>query len=107
VQCFGQAAAAHTKALLEGKDVRLAPDPQDQDRDKYGRLLRYVYLPDGALVNAELIKDGYGFAYVVFPFEKLDQFRQLETVARQNNSGLWAGCNINSSSLIKQTSGTK
>lgn len=107
VQCFGLMAAAHTKALLEGKDVRLAPDPQDQNRDKYGRLLRYVYLPDGTLVNAELIKDGYGFAYVVFPFEKLDQFRQLESDARQNNRGLWAGCNVNSSSEIKQTSGSK
>lgn len=107
VQCFGQAAAAHTRSLVEGNDVRLAPDPQDQDRDKYGRLLRYVYLPDGTLVNAELIRDGYGFAYVVFPFEKLDEFRQLESHARQANRGLWAGCNVNSSSLIKQTSGSK
>jgi endonuclease YncB( thermonuclease family) len=107
VQCFGKTAAAHTKAVLEGKDVRLAPDPEDQDRDKYGRLLRYIYLPDGTLVNAELIKDGYGFAYVVFPFEKLDQFRQLESDARQNNRGLWAGCGVDSSSLIKQTSGSK
>jgi len=52
VQCFGQAAAEHTKSLLGGKSVRLAADPQDSNRDKYGRLLRYVYLPDGTLVNA-------------------------------------------------------
>jgi endonuclease YncB( thermonuclease family) len=107
VQCFGQVAAAHTKQLLEGKDVRLAPDPEDSDRDKYGRLLRYIYLPDGTLVNAALIRDGYGFAYVVFPFAKLDQFRQLESSARQANRGLWAGCNIDSSSEIKQTAGNK
>lgn len=107
VQCFGQAAAAHTRALTQGKAVRLAPDPEDSDRDKYGRLLRYVYLPDGTLINAELIKDGYGFAYVVFPFSKLDDFRQLETEARQDNRGLWAGCSVDSSSLIKQTAGAK
>ncbi len=107
VQCFGLAAAAHTKALLEGKDVRLEPDPTDSDRDKYHRLLRYVYLPDGTLVNAELIRDGYAFAYTVFPITKLDEFRALETEARSNNRGLWAGCNVNESQQIKQTTGTK
>lgn len=107
VQCFGLAAAAHTKGLLAGKSVRLATDPTDSDRDKYGRLLRYVYLPDGTLVNAELIRDGYAFAYTVFPFSKLDQFRAFETEARANNRGLWAGCNVDSSQQIEQTTGSK
>jgi len=107
VQCFGEVAAAHTKQLLEGKNVRLEPDSQDSDRDKYHRLLRYVYLPDGTLVNAELIKDGYAFAYVIFPFTKLDEFRALEAEARDANRGLWAGCNINASTDIKQTAGSK
>ncbi len=108
VQCFGQAASAHTKSLLgHGEAVRLAPDPDDSDRDKYGRLLRYVYLADGTLLNAELIKDGYGFAYVVFPFSKLDEFRALEADARDHNRGLWAGCDVDDSSKIKQTAGNK
>jgi micrococcal nuclease len=107
VQCFGEVAAAHTKALLEGKNVRLEPDPQDSDKDKYGRLLRYIYLPDGTLVNAELIHDGYAFAYTVFPITKLDDFRALEADARQNNRGLWAGCNVDSSKDIKQTTSSK
>jgi len=107
VQCFGQIAAAHTKALVEGKNVRLEPDPTDSDRDKYHRLLRYVYLPDGTLINAELVRDGYAFAYVVFPLTKLDQFRALETDARAHNRGLWAGCNINSSTDILQTTTAK
>jgi micrococcal nuclease len=108
VQCFGEAASAHTKSLLgHGESVRLAPDPDDTDRDKYGRLLRYVYLADGTLLNAELIRDGWAFAYVVFPFTKLDEFRNLEADARTHNRGLWAGCNINSSDLIKQTTGAK
>jgi micrococcal nuclease len=108
VQCFGEAASAHTKSLLgHGESVRLAPDPDDTDRDKYGRLLRYVYLADGTLLNAELIRDGWAFAYVVFPFSKLDEFRGLEVAAHTANRGLWAACNINSADLIKQTAGAK
>lgn len=108
IQCFGAAASAHTKAVIAiGSGVRLAPDPQDTDRDKYGRLLRYVYLPDGTLYNAQLIKDGYGFAYTVFPLTKLDEFRALEVEARTNNRGLWGGCKIDESSKVKQTSGNK
>lgn len=108
VQCFGAAASAHTKAVITiGSGVRLAPDPQDTDRDKYGRLLRYVYLPDGTLYNAQLIRDGYGFAYTVFPLTKLDEFKALEVEARTNNRGLWGGCKIDESSKVKQTAGNK
>ena len=108
VQCFGEAASAHTKAVIAvGSGVRLAPDPEDTDRDKYGRLLRYVYLPDGTLYNAQLIKDGYGFAYTVFPITKLEEFKALEVEARTNNRGLWGGCKIDVSNKIKQTSGNK
>ena len=85
----------------------MAPDPQDTDKDKYGRLLRYVYLPDGTLFNAELIKDGYGFAYTVFPITKLDEFKELETEACSVNKGLWGSCNVDESSAIKQTTTTK
>ena len=107
VQCFGQRASDYTKSLLEGKDVRLEPDPTDSDRDKYHRLLRYVYLPDGTLINAKLVSEGYAFAYVIFPLTKLDEFRALETDASQHNRGLWAGCNVNESTDIKQTAGNK
>jgi micrococcal nuclease len=107
VQCFGEAAAAHTKQLLSGKSVRLEPDPTNSDRDKYRRLLRYVYLPDGTLVNARLIQDGYAFAYTIFPLTKLDEFRALEIEARNANRGLWGGCNVDEASDIKQTAGNK
>lgn len=107
VQCFGQAASDYNKSLLEGKSVRLEPDATNSDRDKYRRLLRYVYLPDGTLVNAKLIQDGYAFAYVVFPLERLDEFKALEQQARAENRGLWAGCNVNESDKVKQTSGAK
>ena len=69
------------------------------------RLLRNVYLPDGTLINAQLVKDGCAFAYVILPLTKLDEFRALETDARTHNRGLWAGCNVNTSTDIKQTAG--
>ena len=106
VQCFGQVAAAYTKTQLEGKLVRLVADPEDSDKDKYGRLLRYVYLGD-ALFNQQLIAQGYGFAYVVFPYQKIDDFRKSEREARVANRGLWNGCNIDESKAIKQTTSTK
>ncbi|MBW3538498.1 thermonuclease family protein [Candidatus Parcubacteria bacterium] len=103
VQCFGQAAAAKARELMAGGSVRLEADPNDSDRDKYKRLLRYVYLPDGQLVNAEMIRQGYAFAYTIFPFEKLEEFRELERQAREQNLGLWAGCEVDESSRVKQT----
>ncbi|MDF2461663.1 MAG: nuclease (SNase domain protein) [Candidatus Saccharibacteria bacterium] len=103
VQCFGEAAAAHATALLKNQNVRLEPDPLNSDRDKYLRLLRYVYLPDGTLVNAALIRDGYAFAYTVFPLTRLEEFRALEAEARTAGRGLWGGCNVDDSKDIKQT----
>jgi len=92
VQCYGKAAAAFTKNLIGSSSVRLEADPLNTNRDRYNRLLRYIYLPNGTLVNAEIIKQGYGFAYLSFPFTKADEFRQYETQARNANRGLWSNC---------------
>ncbi|HSX24202.1 MAG TPA: thermonuclease family protein [Candidatus Saccharimonadales bacterium] len=92
VECFGQAAAAYTKQLIGSGPVRLEADALSTNRDRYDRLLRYVYTSDNKLVEAEVIKNGYGFAYVSFPFSKLDEFRQYEKEAREGNKGLWSGC---------------
>ena len=92
VECFGQAAAAYTKQLIGTGPVRLEADQLSTNRDRYNRLLRYVYTSDGKLVEAEAIKNGYAFAYTSFPFSKMDEFRKYERYARENNLGLWAGC---------------
>ncbi|HSX44641.1 MAG TPA: thermonuclease family protein [Candidatus Saccharimonadales bacterium] len=92
VQCFGQAAASFTKQLIGSNSVRLESDPLSSNRDRYNRLLRYIYLPNGTLVNLEIIKQGYGFAYTSFPFTKSDQFLAAQTTARQQNRGLWHNC---------------
>ncbi|HMS50234.1 MAG TPA: thermonuclease family protein [Candidatus Saccharibacteria bacterium] len=92
VQCFGLAAASFTKTTIGTNKVRLEADPQNTNRDRYSRLLRYVYLPDGRLVNAEIIKQGYGFAYTSFPFEKLEEFKSYQTEAQAKKLGLWGSC---------------
>ncbi len=94
VQCYGQIAADFTKKLIGNNPVRLEADPQNTNRDRYNRLLRYAYLPNGALVNAEIIKQGYGFAYIYFPFEQKDTFKLYEQEARQEKLGLWGSCQI-------------
>lgn len=92
VQCFGKAASNYTKTLIGSQPVRLEADATNTNRDRYQRLLRYVYLPDGTLVNYKLIAEGYGFAYTSFPFTKSDQFKQAQKEAKELNKGLWGVC---------------
>jgi endonuclease YncB( thermonuclease family) len=103
VQCYGPAASAYTKNLIGNQQVRLERDTASDNRDRYGRLLRYVYLPDGRLVAEELIKNGYGFAYTVFPFAKKDVFVAAEENAKSANKGLWGNCTVNQENGRKQT----
>lgn len=92
VQCYGPAAAAFTKNFIGNHKVRLESDPQSTDRDRYDRLLRYVYLPDGVLVNERLIRDGYGFFYPYFPFSKKQLFAAAQQAAMNERKGLWGNC---------------
>ena len=89
VQKLGELASDYVKKLVEGKKVILVPEQNYEDKDKYGRLLRYVYLEDGTLVNKKIVEDGYANAYRRFPISKLDEFIQAEKEARENGKGLW------------------
>lgn len=87
IEFFGREASAFAEELLLGKQVRLEFDQRRTDR--YGRTLAYVWLPDGAMANAEIIRRGFGHAYTRFPFRYLERFRQLEREARLAERGLW------------------
>lgn len=104
VQCFGRAASEFTKKFIGTQPVRLEADPLNDNRDRYQRLLRYVYTPDGKMLNRELVAQGYGFAYTSFPMEKSDEFQKLEDNARENNLGLWGGCEITTNQYGSQES---
>jgi len=47
---------------------------------------------DGTFLNAEIIKQRYGFAYTKYPFKYMEEFRQYEREARENKRGLWKEC---------------
>jgi micrococcal nuclease len=87
---FGPEAARYTKQLLENQSVYLIPDPMQSNRDKYDRLLRYVFLEDGTLINAKLVAEGYAYNYIYEPFQFMKQFDYLEKQAKENRLGLWS-----------------
>jgi len=92
VEHFGREAAAFTKRLAEGKPVKLEYDQANahlQHKDRYDRTLAYVFLDDGTLLNSEIIRQGYGFAYTQSPFSRMEEFRRLEREAREQKRGLW------------------
>ncbi len=92
VQCFGKQASEKTKELLTGKLVVLEADQTQGDRDKYGRMLRYIYLEDGTFINEVLIRQGYAheYTYQSNPYTYQEQFREAEKEAREQKRGLWA-----------------
>jgi micrococcal nuclease len=88
VASFASQAKTFTRSLVEGESVRLEYDWQRFDR--YGRTLAYVYRQkDGLLLNAEIIRKGYGFPYFHFPFRLSEEFRMLGEEARAAGRGLW------------------
>ena len=90
VQCFGVEASKKNKELVEGKMVRLEKDITD--RDKYKRLLRYVWLGD-TLINEMLVSQGYAKSYSYPPDVKYqDLFVAAEKKAREDKLGLWTAC---------------
>jgi endonuclease YncB( thermonuclease family) len=99
VQCFGRESAARNRELVEGKMVRLVRDVSD--RDKYHRLLRYVYLANtstslgasGVFINLELVKEGYATAFAYPPdILHAKDFVAAEKSARDAKLGLWSVC---------------
>jgi micrococcal nuclease len=91
VECFGKEASAFTKGLLEGKQIRLDADPQADERDVYGRLLRNVITEDGSDVNMLLVQQGYAYAYLSFPLDpaRKKQLSDVEKEAKEAKRGLW------------------
>ncbi len=92
VQCYGREATVFARQLIGTGPVTLATDSKTSDRDRFGRLLRYVYLADGRSVQKELLKGGYAFAYTKFPFTRSDEFVALQLEAQVNKRGLWSVC---------------
>lgn len=92
VECFGKEASAKNAALVDGKKVRLVRDVSD--RDRYGRLLRYVWVDD-VFVNLELVREGYAQVSTYPPdVEHTDAFIAAQREARTGHRGLWSACPV-------------
>lgn len=91
VQCFGKEANERMEDIVGGKIVRLEYDDTQDTRDSYGRILAYVFLEDGEMVNRKMIAEGYAYEYTYMtPYRYRAEFRQLQTLARSSERGLWA-----------------
>ncbi len=88
LEAFGLEAWQANRKLVEGKKVRLERDVSETD--KYGRLLRYVWVDD-TLVNADLVRQGLARAKAYPPDTKhQDYLEQMEAEARAAGRGMWA-----------------
>jgi micrococcal nuclease len=92
VQCYAHKAAAENARLVAGRRVRLVLDVEH--RDRFGRLLAYVYrASDGRFVNAELVRGGFARTLTIPPDVRFAaRFRTLAAQARRDHRGLWSVC---------------
>lgn len=93
VRYFAEQAKSFVIKQLDGKKILLGLDPINKRKhhtDSFGRLLAYVYTADDSThINAEIIRQGYGFSFVKYPCMFTDYFSALEREARSNKLGLW------------------
>lgn len=92
IQCFGREASTKMTELAENKKVRLEFDKTQSERDKYGRLLAFVYGEDNKNLAYEMIRQGYGneYTYNSNPYKYQNEFKEAARKAREENKGLWA-----------------
>ena len=91
VECFGKQASDEAKTLLSGKKVRIEKDSTQGERDKYGRLLAYVFRDDGLFFNEHMIQQGYAYEYTYNkPYKYQTQFKADQVLAKSQGKGLWA-----------------
>ncbi len=90
VEAFAREAASFTRDAALGHKVKLEGGQGTRDRDRYGRLLRYVFLEDGTLLNEHIVSSGFGHVLTRYPFDRMEAFRKAERTAREKERGLWA-----------------
>jgi len=106
VQCFGKEASNKARELLSGKKVRIEKDSTQGDRDKYGRLLTYIYREDGLFYNKYMIEQGYAHEYTYgTSYKYQSEFKTAQKNAQTSQLGLWSPntCNGDTTSSANPT----
>lgn len=91
VECLGKEASDFAKQLLENTSVRLESDVTQSDRDRYGRLLRFVFLPEGTDVGKLLISEGLAqeSLYSSEPHQYRAEYLAEQQQAQTMQKGMW------------------
>ena len=105
VECFGKEASNRAKELLTGKVVKIEYDPAGNTRDKYDRLLLYIFLADGTNYAKKMIMDGYAYEYTYdVKYKYQSEFKQAQKYAEDNKLGLCSEQNQRSPATLKSFS---
>lgn len=106
-ECFGVESSTYSKNILQGKMVQIEYDETQGKKDKYGRLLLYLYTEDGLFFNKSIIEEGYAHEYTYnTPYKYQNQFKEAEKNAVKNKKGLWNENTCNGNKEIKNQSTT-
>lgn len=93
-ECFGQEASSFARKKMNGKKVYLVRDGMQDDRDRYGRLLRFVILEDQTNVNELMVRKGFATYEGQYPVA--EPFRSglanAQRLAQESSTGLWSAC---------------
>jgi micrococcal nuclease len=96
VQCFSTEANARAHELLDGKQVSVFADPTQETKDQWGRLLAYIWLPDGAQYNYKMVVEGYALEYTATtPYYFQADFKAGQQTAQAKQLGLWSPATCN------------
>ena len=87
-ECYADDAKERLQELLAGKKVALLKNKKGDNRDQYGRLLRYVFA-EGRDINAQLIREGYAFAFRRYPHDRMHFYIEQEKKAKAEKMGMW------------------
>ncbi|MDQ5957535.1 MAG: micrococcal nuclease [Patescibacteria group bacterium] len=91
VECFGKEASIYMKGLASSQSVSLETDPTQDLYDRNGRLLAYIYLDNGTMLNAKMIQDGYAYEYTYDrPYKYQKEFKNFQIEAKNSFTGLWS-----------------
>ena len=91
VQCFAKEASDKAKSILTDQFVLLEADSTQDEKDKYNRLLRYVFLKNGTDYGKMMISEGFAHEYTYqIPYKYQKEYKEAENQAREGKRGFWA-----------------
>lgn len=97
VQCFGLEASSFNKKLVDGQEIEIKPDKENEDR--YGRILRFIFLKGSnsqkieESLNAKMVNEGYARSMIIKPNTTYQNiFKDLEKEAKNKKLGIWGNC---------------